>query len=227
MKSILSREMVASYEVMITGIQRTKRELAKLDGAISRLRKANYNPGGASPSERTLTGGGRSGDIFESIMDDLEGRVQAAARDAMAAAMALGKRTQAEVLRAEVTRKGLSGKPKGRRGPGREVTGAMIDSVKTNVEIQKFNNATQIIGWHGWSDDNRGGGGRSRGYFEFQEKGTRGRGAGSPSATAIPLRGTRGRKRAGSGSGVPAANSLGQSIIPVREFLKAELGKLK
>jgi len=227
MADTLNEEMVASYNVNITGIDRTRAELARLDATIARLRKANY-----SPTVPTVTIGANLGgrDIFVSKMDDLEGRVQASTQRAMASAMALGKRVQAQALRDATTKTGLSGQPKGRKGPGREVTGSMIAGIATNVETYKDGSATQITGWHGWPTEGRN-------YFEYQERGTKGRGGASKAESAASgslyrSPNKRSRKAAGQRTalnhpGVPAANSLGKSIVVVREHLKKELAGLK
>lgn len=227
MAEALNEEMVASYSVAITGIERTRAELKRLDGAIALLRKTNY-----SPAVPTVTVAGNLGgrDIFSSKVDDLEGRVQAGAQRAMASSMALGRRTQTEALRAAVTETGISGKPKGRKGPGREVTGSMIQGIATNVETYKDSTSTTVTGWHGWPTEGRK-------HFEFQERGTKGRG-GASKAYALKVGSVyrapnkKSRKAAGqrtqlNNRGVPAANSLGQSIVVVREHLKKELAGLK
>lgn len=217
----LNEEMVATYAVQITGIERTKAEMARLDNEIKLLRKTNYGgSGGATVSEarfgtsasaKVLKG---KDDIFVGSIDALEGRVQAGASSAMARGMALGKTIQAATLRAAVTPTGE------RRGgtPGREDSGALIGALATNVETQKVTAVTTIVGWHGW--------GRARTkYFEYQEKGTKGRKSGQQSAALN--RKVRARRAGVVGRGVPAANSLGASIIVVREFLRRELGGLK
>lgn len=226
MAGALNEEMVASYEVDIVGIQRTKNELKKLDNAIATLRKATY-----SESVPTVTVAGSFGgsDIFSTKMDALEGRVQTGVQEAMSSSMALGRKTQAAALRAATTPTGLSGRPAGRRGPGREVTGAMIRDIATNIETMKTTGDTKVLGWHGWSTS-------TRGYYEFQEQGTGGRGSLGKSKAAkagVVYRkpnAAKGRTtgRAGArGGGIQAANSLGTSIVPVREHLKAELGKIR
>ena len=40
----LGKQMVAAYSVEITGIARTRREMARLDQAIHSLRKHQYSP---------------------------------------------------------------------------------------------------------------------------------------------------------------------------------------
>jgi len=220
----LDEEMVATYGVTITGVERTRAEMAKLDGAIRSLRKAEYSPGatvsqarfGTSRSDRLL--GGRE-DIFVAKVDMLEGRVQTGVQEAMATGVAQGKKVQAAALRAAETRTGRSGKPKGRKGPGREVTGKLIGDIATNVETQKVTAVTTVVGWHGWR--------RYRpDYYEYQERGTRGRASGQLSGS-LKRRVKRRRAGAARGAGVPAANSLGAAIIVVREQLKRELGRLK
>jgi hypothetical protein len=224
----LDEEMVATYAVGITGIQRSKSEMAKLDNAIRSLRQANYSPSspvslarfGTSKGDR-LAGkrpGGKE-DIFVGSIDQLEGRIQTAVSTAMASGMAQGKRVQAATLRAATTKTGRSGKPAGRKGPGREVTGEMIGAIATNVETQKVAAVTSIVGWHGWA--------RHRPtYYEYQEGGTKGRKSGQLGSALKRKVKTRDPESA-PGLGVPAANSLGAAIIVVREHLKRELGKLK
>lgn len=208
-EGVIGNEMVATYTVSIEGIERTRSELARLTGAIKELRVGNYSP---TASATALASSGSS-DIFVSKMDSLEGRVQTAAQKIMLRAMDLGKETQAQVLRAETTAKGLSGKPAGRNSAGRDVTGTMIDALTRNVEVFKTTDRTLITGFHGW-------GTQGRQYFSYQEKGTLGRRASLKRAAGA-------RKRHSSASGVPAANSLGQTILPVREYLKRELAGLK
>jgi hypothetical protein len=158
-------------------------------------------------------------DIFVASIDNLEGRVQTAAASAMASGMAKGKEVQAATLRAAETAKGLSGRPKGRKGPGREVTGTMISEIVTNVETQKVTSVTNIVGFHGWARHRED-------YIKFQEIGTKGRKSGQL-YDAHKRKVAKRRLGAKGGRGVPAANSLGAAIIVVREYLKAELGKLK
>src|SRR5690606_4563202 len=124
--------------------------------------------------------------------------------------------------RAAVTAKGLSGEPAGRKSAGREVTGEMIRAIATNVETYKDGGSTQGTGWHGWPTEGRN-------HFEYQERGTRGRGGPTKDESAAagtlyrkpnrPSRKAAGVRSAGSHPGVPAANSLGTSIVVVREHL--------
>ena len=220
----LDEEMVATYAVSITGIKRTKAEMKKLDDAIRSLRKAEYSPGvtvsnarfGTSAADRVLRG---RDDIFAAQIDQIEGRVQGAVQDAMSTGVAQGKRVQAATLRAAETKTGRSGRPKGRKGPGREVTGHLINDLATNVETQKVTAVTNIVGWHGWR--------RHRpDYYEYQERGTKGRRSAQLSGS-LKRKVKKRRDNAARGLGVPAANSLGAAIIVVREHLKRELGKLK
>jgi hypothetical protein len=205
----LEQEMVASYEVTITGIKRTRSELAKLSAAISSLRAGSYGMNGGH-----VTGAGNfgGGDIFVTKMDDLEGRIQTVASKAMLAGMDFGKNVQIVTLRAAVTATGAA------RGgnPGRDKTGAMIGAIKRNVEMSSTIGDRTITGWHGWAE------GRDD-YFSFQEQGTKKSGGGLAKGS-IP------RKRQGTkggGGGVPAANSLGAAIVPTREKLKADLKAMK
>lgn len=220
-------DMVASYGVEITGIARTRKELAKLDGVIKSLRAGSYAPGASV----TVAAGVGSTDIFVAKMDELEGRVQTGAQNAMLTSMDLGKRTQAESLRAATTKTGASGRSHvgGRKGPGREDSGSMIQQLARNVEVFKSTAATLITGWHGWRTDRTG-------HIAYQERGTKGRGARNdhgPDANAGVGRGkNKGKQRLAGDKkslhlGVPAANSLGLSIPTVRENLKREIAKLK
>jgi hypothetical protein len=206
----LSTELVASYNVEITGIDRTRKEMAQLDGLIRQLRSGSYGP--ISVTVASQLGGG---DVFVSKFDELTGRVQTKATRAMIEAMDFGKATQQAALRAATTPTGLSGKSHvgGRRGPGRDDSGAMIDAIQRNVETFKTASTTLITGWHGW--------GASRdGRFEYQEKGTNGRREiGSKSAKAKRAKASKQKGH----PGVPAANSLGQAIIPTRETLRRKL----
>lgn len=186
--------MVATYEVSIEGIERTKTELARLDDAIKSLRAGSYS----SKASVTQLGRAKSGELFQTKVGQLEGRVQTAAQAIMLKAMNFAKEGQASALRAAVTPTGLSGKSHhagGRNGPGRDDSGAMIAGLSRNVEVEKKTNATTITGYHGWKEE------RSS-YFIIQEKG----------AT---------KKH------VPAANSLGFVIPPVTEYLRAKLRELK
>lgn len=218
----LDDELVALYGVSITGVKRTRDEMAKLDNAIKLLRSTKYMETSTASEARfgstskLLRG---KEDIFVASVDDLEGRVQTVAASAMAAGVARGKEIQAATLRAAETKKGLSGRPKGRKGTGREVTGSMISEISTNVETQKTTAVTNIVGWHGWRRYRKD-------YVGFQEKGTKGRASGEQFGS---LKRKVKKRRDGSapGRGVPAANSLGAAIIVVREYLKAELGRLK
>lgn len=220
----LDEEMVATYGVTITGIERTKAEMKRLTGAIEALRKAEYSEGVTlttarfSPrrSDRIL---GAKGDVFVAAVELLEGRVQDVAGKSMARGMALGRKAQAAALRAAETDTGKSGKPKGRKGPGREVTSALINGIVTNVETQKNGPITQILGWHGWKRERPD-------YFKYQELGTKGRASGQQ-PEALKRKVAKRRSDAAKGRGVPAANSLGASIILVREQLKRDLGALK
>lgn len=222
-------QMAASYALTISGIQRTKAEMKRLDGAIQALRKTNYSTtstGVATPM--TVASQLKGSDIFVTKVDELEGRVQAAAERAMQRAMTEGKRRQVDALRAAVTKTGLSGRPKGRRGPGRDVTGTMIGAIASNVEVFKTASETHVTGWHGWPADDR------ESYFEYQEKGT-GLGGRSSKARVATIRNlTRAHrasqvgKKAGSWhTGVPAANSLGHAILVAREVLRRELKGLR
>lgn len=138
----LKDEMVASYSVEVVGIERTKKQLAQLNKAITHLRQARYNVEGKIDVTHIALGG-KSGslasqreDVFSEKMGQFEGRVQGALEDAMAKAMAQGRRVQIAMLRNAETATGKSGKShvRGRKGPGREDSGTLIRSVKTQVE---------------------------------------------------------------------------------------------
>ena len=225
----LNEEIVASYSVTILGVKRTKAQLAELDRAVTSLRAARYSPGttvtaarfGTSRSDKLLNG---QKDIFASVMDTLEGNVQGGVEQAMAKAMAQGKRAQAATLRAATTKTGNSGashSDKGRNGPGRDDTGDMIKRIGTNVETERYPNLTNVTGWHGWGR-NPG----DPGKIEAQENGTKGRKSGQQPA-GINRRVKKRRIDAPPGLGVPAANSIGAAIPIVREQLKRDLGALK
>lgn len=218
----LQEEMVATYAVSVTGIQRTRSELAKLDAAIRSLRAARYNgPGssvssarfGTSRSDKLLNG---KKDIFAAKIDMLEGRIQTVTTGVMDKAMKRGKEVQTGTLRAAETK---TGRKRAGNGPGRDKTGEMIAAIATNVETQKTVAVTQIVGWHGWKRHRKE-------YMEYQEQGTKGRKSGQQIATLRRLVKKR-REDAAGGLGVPAANSLGASVLIVREELKRGLGALK
>lgn len=216
-------DMVASYEVQIVGIQRTKNELAKLSREIANLRAGRYS------ETKNVTFGGGDADIFATKMDQFEGRVQTAIQRSMILAMDMGKSTQAQALRAAATSYGQQRYSGGRgNSAGRDDTGDMIKALKRNVEVGKTVSTTFITGWHGWSQEGT--------YYEYQERGTRGRGGASKadakkggaiyrSPNKVDKR--RAGQKNNTNMGVPGANSLGATIIPVREFLKRELGGLK
>jgi len=222
MAESLDGELVATYAVGITGIERTKAEMLRLDQAIALLRKTEYSPGvsvsearfGTNRSAKMLNG---KDDIFVASIVQLEGRIQTRVSDAMAHAMAVGKRVQAATLRAAETETGLKGGS--RNGPGRDKTGEMIKELATNVETQKVAAVTTIVGWHGWGRDRAD-------YFLYQEKGTKGRKSGQQPGSLNRKVKAR-RKGAAAGRGVPAANSLGAAIIITREELKRGLAGLK
>lgn len=199
--------MAASYSVTIDGIKRTRAEIAKLDGAIAALRKANYTPGMSVTAASQL--GGR--DLLVTKIDALEGRVQTAVLHAMSSGMALGRRVQTAALNAAVTETGAS-RPGG--SAGRNETGAMIAGIGTNVETFKTAMTTVITGWHGW------GTGQRAFYWFIQEKGNKG-----PHRTNLntPAAQRKDRTR----KPILAANSLGHAIPVVRENLKKNLGALR
>lgn len=220
----LEEEMVASYSIEIDGIKRTKAEAAALDNAIHSLRAANYSANG---SVTKLSGSGRSKDIFVGLVDDLVGRVQTKVQKIVLDGMDKGKELQAATLRAATTETGESGKSHvgGRKGPGREDSGGMIERLARNVEVFKGADATLVTGWHGWPKDGR------VVTDDYQEVGTRGRASGQlqeahKRKVRAPKFRAAGTKRA-KGRGVPAANSLGAALPVVREQLKRELGGLK
>lgn len=204
----LDEEMVASYEVEITGIERTKREAKLLDDAIRELRSGDYGGrvGGLGPSSSNP-------DIFVTKIASLEGRVQTATQHAMIEAMDYGKEIQAAALNAASTAYGESGRPGG--STGRNQSGAFIKALKRNVEVVKTASTTVFTGWHGWAKAHPE-------YFDAQERGSRSNG-GHKAAGAI----TRRKLKRGGAGGVPAANSLGFAIVFVREKLKADLARLR
>lgn len=216
----LEEEMVASYSVEITGFERTKAELARLTNTIETLRKTDYSS--TTSVTQSALGGNASDklgrkDIFATKLGQMEGRVQTGVQKAMASGMALGRKSQTAALRAAETK---TGRKRPGNGPGRDKTGRMIHAIKTNVETGKLPNVTFVTGWHGWARDER------KGYFAFQEQGTKGRPS-AQHADSLKRRVKARRNRAALGLGVPAANSLGLSVILVREHLKRELKGLR
>lgn len=217
----LKEEMVATYGVEITGVERTKREMARVTAAITSLRQAEYMPGATVLDSRfgSAKNFGGKDDIFVAKVDILEGRIQGAVSDAMASAMAEGRRQQTAALRAAETAHGRKRKGK---GPGRDKTGEMIHAIATNVETQKSAGKTSILGWHGWRKGGR------KAYYGFQEQGTAGRASGQQKKSlkrAVKAR--RADTNPAVGRGIPAANSLGYAIIPVREYLRRKLQALR
>lgn len=226
-REYLDEEMVASYAVEITGIERTKAELAKLDHAIKLLRQAEYGPTSVTVAGY---GGGRSSklqrDIFKAKVDQFEGRVQTAATSAMSKAMQSGQRLQAQTLDAAETAYGRARMKRGKgNSAGRNDDGKLIKALRNNVETFKEAARSTIVGWHGWPKADRAS------YISFQERGTRGRASDQKSGSVTRRRASGGEivpgKKRAKGLGVPAVNSLGFSIIKVREELKRELGKIK
>lgn len=217
--SDLEAEMAAEYVVLITGIQRSRAQIAELDGVIATLSTGGqYNGGG------TVT---QPGDVFTTEFEDLVGNIQGAVTRAMSDAMKLGRDLQVNALRNAITDKGLSGKPTGRKSAGRDYTGDMIQALDSGTGSIKNIDETQVTGWHGWKN------GRQR-YFEYQENGTLGRGEGANGGLTRKANFTgahypgKKRLRRGDGSvasGVPAANSLGTSIPAVTQYLIRELNK--
>jgi hypothetical protein len=233
----LNEEMVASYEVTVVGIDRTRAQVDKLGKAIADLRSTKY--GGSGPGTLGVSDGPTNKidrgapDVFVTKINALEGNIQSVTMKALAAGMALGKRSQAAVLRAATTKTGLSGQSKvgGRKGPGRDDSGAMINAIATNVEQRRTASVTQYTGWHGWQR-------QGRAYYELQENGTKGKGGASkgesksegfvyraPNKPKSRVSGSKTPTR--SGGAVPAANSLGKTIPTVREYLRTELDKLR
>lgn len=156
--------MAAVYTVNVTGIRRTRAQIAKLDQAITSLRTTQYSP----LSSVTVASSIGVSDLLVTKIDALEGRIQEVVVKAMDASVKLGKEYQTYALVMAVTPKGLSGKPAGRNSAGRDDTGEMIDAISTNVELFKGPDSAQITGWHGWGLDE---GGRRKRYYSIQEKG--------------------------------------------------------
>jgi hypothetical protein len=226
MSGFLDEELVAAYEVRIEGVERTRKQLALLDNEVKLLRKTKYNSSVKDGSATTAAGTtiGRQ-DIFVSELDKLDGRVQASTAKIMAANMAIGKKVQATALRQAVTPTGLRGQShskKGRKGPGREDSGDMINRLATNVETSRTSDSTTIVGWHGWAEDRSG-------KIDAQERGTKARGSKTAlgSMRRLPNKPTKKKSEMGKGKGVPAANSLGKTIPLIREQLKMDLSKLR
>jgi hypothetical protein len=231
--SKLDEEMVASYAVTIEGVERTRKEMEMLDKEIRLLRSTNYSGSQksvtiAASAERTSTRSKADRDIFTTKFAAVEGRVQTQVREAVASSMALGKKTQAAALDAAETKTGVERVRRGGGGTSGRHTGkpnGMIQKLATNVESFRGPGFTSISGWHGWSRD-------ARSHFEFQEKGTKGKGGSASANSGVSRNPNRGRKRyagqrGSNGSGVPAANSLGLAIPVVREHLKRELGAIR
>lgn len=214
--AFLDDEMVASYEVDIEGVSKTRANLSKVDEAIRLLRAAKYSETSNVTGATNFAGS----DVLVSYFDGLEGRIKTVASKTMLAAVDYGKEIQIATLRAATTATGASGashSPGGRTGgAGREDSGKLIKQIKRNVEVPKGTGDVTITGWHGWSE------GREK-YFIVQEMGSFGRGGGTTSGLRRKRRGGKSRNN----RGVPAANSLGAAIVPVREYLIRELGYLK
>lgn len=215
MAESLDEELTVAYSVAITGVKRTRDQMARLDGVIRSLRATQY---GSAPVSNLAN---RSSDIAVALVDELVGQVQTKAQKDMLDSMRFGKDLQAAALQAAVTPTGE--KRKHGNGPGRDDTGEMIDALASNVEVLKTADTTYINGWHGWKADAKGT------HIDFQERGTRGRGGlgrATSRAVGVVFRkandvGKRSR------SGVPAANSLGIAIVPVREALKTLIARLR
>ena len=215
--TFLDDEMVASYEVDIQGTSKTRSEMAKLDEAIRLLRAAQYSTTTNVTGSTNFAGS----DVFVSYFDGLEGKIKTVASKAILAGVDHGKAIQIATLRAAATDNGRAGRShdpkKGRTGgSGREDTGELIKQIKRNVEVPKGTGDVTITGWHGWSEGRKD-------YFKYQESGSFGRGGGTTSGVRRKRRG----KKSGTNRGVPAANSLGAAIVPVREYIIRELGYLK
>lgn len=189
-KDAIGRQMAAAYVIEIDS-GKVRKDMERLDKVIRSLRAGQYTSATSNTVATSL--GGK--DLFVTRYDEIEGRVVSIAEKAMIAGMDFGKDLQAQALQQAVTRTGLSGKPSGRNGPGRDVNGDMIEALTRGVEILQTGVRTIITGFHGWKTEGRR-------YFAYQEKGTK-------------------------DGHVPAANSLGIAIIPVREYLRREIQKVK
>jgi len=203
---------------------------------IRNLRTTVYSPYATSSvttGGSAKTNGSKKADVFSTEALVLRGRIQTVVMKTMSSGMALGKKTQKQALRAAETETGRAGRShagKGKRkgGSGRDDTQAMINSVATNVEIERGTTFTSYVGWHGWVTGRKD-------YFEYQEHGTLGKGGDSKAQAKsdgsvfrqknTPKKKTPGSTKKSRGS-VPAANSLGKSIPTVREYLRSELSKL-
>lgn len=212
----LHKEMTAVYSVNITGIQRTRSEMAKLDSVIRSLRSTQY---GSAP---VTTSAQASGDFAVALIDELEGRVQTKVQHDVLDSMRFGADLQAAALQAAITTTGTN---RGHgNGPGRDDTGHMIEELTFNVEVLKTADETRVTGFHGWKEGHEK-------YIDYQEQGTKGKG-GLAKFTArtfgsVYRKSDRGRSPNPHGGGVPAANSLGAAIVPVREALKTLIGRLR
>lgn len=212
----LDEELTVVYQVAITGVKRTSDAIARLDKVIRSIRTTQY---GSAPVSSSGAAGGA--DVMLAMVEHIEGSVQEKAIKAMRSSMDFGKDLQAAALQHATTPTGYARKHG--NGPGRDDTGAMIEALIANVEIQKYEAVTFITGYHGWAENARGT------VIDFQERGTRERG-GLGKATSRTV-GSIYRKpnvsKNPSRSGIPAANSLGTAIIPVREALKALIARIK
>jgi hypothetical protein len=216
MAEALDEELTAAYNVTISGIKRTRDQMARLDGVIRSLRATQYQDG---IPVTNLAQVGATG-IAVALVDELEGRVQTQVQQDMLESMRFGKDLQAAALQAAVTPTGEARKHG--NGPGRDDTGEMIDKIAFNVEVLKTAEVTYVTGWHGWKADARGT------HIDFQERGTRRRGGlGRHTAKTVGILYRKPNDSPNpSARGVPAANSLGVSIVPVREALRALIARL-
>lgn len=195
----IKKEMAASYAVTISGVERTRSELAKLDTAIRELRRGTYSPITSATVASSL--GGK--DLLVTKFYVFGARIQTHVKQVVLDGMDMGKALQIEGLRAATTPSGLAGRShskSGRKGgAGRDDTGTLIKNISRNVEyLRQGPDTTTVVGFHGWGTEGRGKDGVIS-YAKYQEKG-------SPT--------------------IQGANSLGLAIPPVREFLKRELGNL-
>jgi hypothetical protein len=205
MAGAIGQEMFATYQVRITGVQRTQKQIDALDGIIKQIRGTSYGEGFSATAAANLSGK----DVFRTKFDEVIGHVQEKAIVAVREAMKGGKDIQAQVLRAAVTPTGLK---RAGNGPGRDKTGEMISEIAANVEVSKSPTSTNITGSHGWGlpDTSERGTPIRRKYLAVQEKGNR----------------SGGTSRQPNRKPIQAANSLGTAIPIVREELKRNLNGL-
>lgn len=206
MAETIGQEMFATYQVRITGVQRTQKQIDALDGLIKQIRGTSYGEGFSATAAANLS----SKDVFRTKFDEVIGHVQEKAIAVMREGMQYGKDIQTEGLRDAITKTGARRSAAGvGNGPGRDKTGEMISEIAANVEVSKNPTSTNITGSHGWGlpDTSERGTPIRQKYLAVQEKGNR----------------SGGTRRQPNRKPIQAANSLGTAIPIVREELKRNL----